>query len=100
VSAREQFDDVRMERLQTRIRDLEARLSRCPFLDGALVEDQSLTTSPSTFAHRLGRAPTGVIVVSVTPDAAIGLSATQPTESTKFVAVEASASCTADLWFW
>lgn len=100
MTAREHFGDPQMERLQIRIRNLEALVARCPFISGSLVEGISLTTSSLTIAHRLGRVPKGVIVVSVSPDAAIGLSASQPNEPHILSNVEASATCTADLWFW
>lgn len=97
--SREQFDDSRMERLQQRLRALEFVINKVKFLDGVYVPEVALTTSSSQIAHRLGRRPRGFLVLSVTPDAAVGLSTTQPTDSA-FVALEASASCTADLWFW
>jgi hypothetical protein len=100
MSAREQFDDARLDRLQIRLRSLEYAINRVPFLDGVLVEDVSLTTSPAQVAHRLGRPARGCIVVAITPDAAVGFSATQPTDLTKFANIEASASSTADIWFW
>ncbi len=99
MSAREQFGDPQFERLQIRIRNLEFAMNRVPFLNGVLVEDVALTTASKQVANRLGRGVRGFFVVSVTPDAAIGLSSTQPTDA-NYVNLEASATCTADIWFW
>jgi hypothetical protein len=97
---REVFDDPRMERLQLRIDALERILASATFLDGVKVEAQSIATTPTSVSHRLGKAPRGFLVLSVTPDASIGFSATQPTQTDKFANLEASAAATATLWFF
>lgn len=97
---REVFDDPRMERLQLRIAALESILASATFLDGVKVESQVIATTPTSVSHRLGRAPRGFLVLSAEPDAAIGFSATQPTQTNLFANLEASASVTATLWFF
>lgn len=99
MSAREQFDDEQLERMQQRIKALETVIANCPFVVGARVE-ADLTTASKTIAHRLGRKPLGLIVISAKPDAAVGFSATQPSDTKVLVNVEASASTTASLWFF
>lgn len=98
--AREQFDDPRMERLQNEVKNLRALIAMCPFIDGALIQDEPLTTSATLIRHRLGRKPKGCIVVKCSPPAAVGFSATQPNDTSVAVHIEASASTTASLWFW
>ena len=98
--AREHMDDEQLERVQLRVRKLEQVIANLPFMVGHLVEDEAIATTATAVQHRLGKTPRGFIVVSVTPDAAIGLSATQPTDMTRSVNLEASAACTADVWFW
>lgn len=100
TSAREHFEDPRIDRLQNEVRNLRALIANVPFLDGALIKDEPLTTSPLQIRHRLGRVPKGFIVMSASPDAAVGLSATQPSDQTISVNIEASATTTATLWFW
>jgi hypothetical protein len=98
--AREQFGDPRIERLQNELKKLRALITACPFIEGALIEDEALTTAAKRVDHRLGREPRGFIVLKASPDAAIGLSASQPSDTANAVNVEASASTTATLWFW
>lgn len=99
VSAKEQFDDARQERLQLRVLELEKRLNRFPFLDGTLVE-QVVDTTSTRVTHRLGRVPKGVIVACATPVSAVGFSAAQPNDPQNAVHLEASAQATFKLWFW
>jgi hypothetical protein len=99
--AREQYDDPRMERLQNRIRELERFVDNCPFIDGSLVEDIAMTTASREVVHRLGREPKGFLVLKVTPDAAVGFSASQGTvDPKKIVKLEASATATVTFWFF
>lgn len=100
MSARESIEDPRFDRLQLRIQELEKRASLCPFFDGRKVIEQTIGTGSTPIAHGLNRTPRGFIVLSVTPDAAIGISSTPPIDSTKFINLEASSSATADLWFF
>lgn len=97
---RESFDDPRMERLQLRIDQLERIVANAIYLDGVKVESQAIATTPTQVSHRLNRVPRGFLVLSCTPDGAIGFSATQPTQSTLFANLEASAAVTATLWFF
>jgi hypothetical protein len=99
MSAREQFDDAQLERLQNRIRAIEDKLSKYPFLNGSAI-DVDLDITSTRVLHRLGRAPRGVIVVSASPDAALGLSATQPDDPANAVNLEASDTASFKLWFW
>lgn len=97
---REHTGNPQLDRIQSEIARLRTIITACPFIAGALVEAEDLTTSPKLVAHRLGRAPRGVIVVKASPDAAIGLSAAQPADTATHVNVESSATATASLWFW
>ncbi len=99
MSAREHFDDQQLERLQTRIRNIEAFLEKVPFLSGTLIEGEALSVTDKTIAHRLGRRVRGLIVVKVSPNFSVGFSATQPSDS-GFVNIKAGGNCTASLWFW
>ncbi len=100
MSAREQFDDERMERLQARIAKLEGVIARCPFVLGVPVKDQAVDTTATMVSHRLGRAPNGVLAISASPVAAVGFSSTQPNDTSLFVNLEASTLATFDLWFF
>lgn len=100
MSAREHIGDPRFERLQLRILELEKRLGAIPFADGALIEDEAVATTATRVSHRLGRAPNGVIVMKASPDAALGFSASQPSDTHLAVHLEASAAATFTLWFW
>lgn len=100
MTAREQFDDAGMERLQLRLAVLEKRLAIIPFADGSLVENQAIGTTPTTVEHRLGRAPRGVLVLSATPASALGVSATPSNAPSVLINLEASSAATFKLWFW
>lgn len=99
MSAREHFDDPRMERLQARISDLETKLQAIPFASGARVS-MAVATSATRVAHRLGRVPRGVLVLRAEPDSALGFSTTQPSDTNIAVHLEASANASFDLWFF
>lgn len=100
MSAREHLNDSRLERLQLRIQALEKRLDAIPFANGSLVEDEEVATSATRINHRLGRAPKGVIVLKASPDAALGFSASQPSDTHLALHLEASANATFSLWFY
>ena len=99
MSAKEQFDDARLERLQSRVLELEKLVDRNPFIRGSQVEE-TVGTTPTRVIHRLKQPPKGVIVLSATPDSALGFSATQPTDLVNAVNLEASAQAEFVLWFW
>lgn len=100
MPAREQFDDERLERLQLRIEELEKKLARQPLANVSFVSDVPVTTSTTRVEHRLGRSPKGFVVASASPDSALGLSTSQPNDTTVAVNLEASANATFSIWFW
>lgn len=99
MSAREQFDDPRLERLQLRVLELEKLTDRLVFLHGAFVETDVDTTA-TRVEHRLKQPARGVIIISATPDSSLGFSATQPNDTQNAVNLEASAEASFKLWFW
>lgn len=100
MRGREQFDDERLERLQERVRILEKRLADQPLQGASLIEDKAITTSPTRVEHRLGRTPKGFVVAKATPDSALGLSTSQPSDPTVAVNLEASSNATFSIWFF
>lgn len=99
TGAREQLDSDQLERLQNRITKLESLIQACPFAVGVKVT-VAVGTSATQVAHRLGKKPTGLLVLSETPAAAVGFSATQPTDVKNFVNVTASVATTCAIWFF
>lgn len=99
---REHTGDPKIDRIQAELVRLRGILARCPFIDGSLVEDVPVTTSPTTVAHKLGREPKGVILVSGSSSfaGAVIFGPTQPSDPTRLASVVASSSLTASLWFW
>lgn len=98
--AREQLDSDQLERLQLRISRLEQQIALNPFIGGTRVTAQAIGNRSTTLKHMLPRTPAGFIVLNVTPPADIGYAASQPTDPTKFINLQASVACTADLWFF
>lgn len=96
---REQFGDVQLERLQNELQRLRALIAACPFISGSLVE-ASVTVASTRVKHRLGKSPSGVIVLKASPDSALGFSTTQPSDTQNAVNLEASANASFTLWFW
>lgn len=82
------------------MRALELAFSSVIFLNGVVVASKEVATTPTRVEHRLGRVPRGVMVLSATPDAAIGFSVGQPPNPEVGVFLEASAPATFTLWFW
>lgn len=100
MSAREQFDDERLERLQLRVETLEKALAKLPLNGATLIPDVAITTTATRVEHRLGRTPKGFVIAKASPDSALGLSVAQPNDMTVAVHLEASANATFSIWFW
>ena len=87
-------------RVQQELIQLRTLFANCPFINGVRVPDVALTTSATRVTHKLGRKPAGFLVLSVSPDACVGLSASQNADQANAVTMEASASATFTLWFF
>lgn len=100
--AREQTGDPKLDRMQAELGRLRAILARCPFVDGALVENVDLTTSTTLVPHRLGRTPKGFLVVGAASSfaGAVAFAGTQPEDTRMVVNMTASTVLTVSLWFW
>jgi hypothetical protein len=88
-----------MSAKELRVLELEQLVDRLVFLRGSLVE-ATVDTTATRVNHRLKQPPKGVIVLSSTPDSALGFSTTQPTDLINAVNLEASAQAAFKLWFW
>lgn len=67
-----------------------------PLLQGRLIEDVTLSTSPVLVAHKLGRAYRGWFLVDNNANTTVYNSVTDLEES--FLELVASGSCTVSLW--
>ena len=93
--ARERFSTGALNRLQDRVQDWATQLDKQEIVNGVLLKDVALTTSQTSIAHKLGRVPTGVILVR-TP---VQLDIWEPTAADKdFLYIQASAATTVNLW--
>lgn len=94
---RHQFDSFASQRLNDDARGLALRLDQNPMFNGAVLEDQVITTSGTEVAHKLGRAWRGFVVIKKTGAAIIY---NQPSvDEAKFMnLVSSSGTQTVSLW--
>jgi hypothetical protein len=88
-------DDRTLIQLQNNIKEMFQGLRLCPLIDGVLLDSTTLTTSPTTIPHNLGRQPQGWLVVDINNAATVHRTAWD----TKFLTLQASAiNTTVVIW--
>lgn len=82
--------------LQERLQEFFQPIVSCPLLDGVLVTNVALNTTPTKVEHKLRRAPLGYIIVRQNANSVVYESSKDL--PTSFITLTASAAVTVDLW--
>ena len=94
---RHQFDSYASQKFGDDTRNLARRIDGNPIFNGAMLQDQVVTTSGTDVAHKLGRAWRGFLVINKTGAAIIY---SQPSvDEEKFIKLHSSSGTqTISLW--
>jgi hypothetical protein len=87
-------------RLQTHIKTTINPLLELPISDGVLLKDLSIATSDTLIDHRLGRQYEGFIVTRLKTNSVVFESPTTNSEQDRIIILKASATATADIYFF
>lgn len=79
------------------VKQVTDSLSNSIFVDGVLLEDVALTTSPTRIFHKLNRPIRGLFVVYATDDTRVFVNGTN---NQQFVELAANATRTVNLWLF
>lgn len=87
-------------RLQSHIKTTLNPLLELPISDGILIKNLTINTSDTLIDHKLGRKPEGFLITRLRTNAVIYESATSNDEDNRMIILIASATATADIYFF
>lgn len=93
-------DDQEVTRLQSHLKTVLNPLLELPISDGVLIKDLTINTADTLIEHKLGRRPEGFLITRLKSNSVIYESATANNEATRLIILIASATATADIYFF
>lgn len=89
-----QFNDLQLTKLQENVAASLRPVLAVLFLDGRFISGQAITTATTQVEHKLGRTPTGYIIL----DQSAAASVFTVSKDDKFLTLDTSANVTVSLW--
>ena len=87
-------------RLQSHLKTVLNPLLELPISDGVLIKDLTVNTTDTLIEHKLGRKPEGFLITGLKSNSVIYESATANDEAASLIILIASATATADIYFF
>ena len=87
-------------RLQSHLKTVLNPLLELPISDGVLIKDLTVNTTDTLIEHKLGRKPEGFLITGLKSNSVIYESATANDEAARLIILIASATATADIYFF
>jgi len=92
--------DRNISQLQSNVDQAVSDVIKAPILNGRLVDDVKLTSAPTRIEHKLGRKPSGYIIVKRNADAQVYDSLANEESPTLFLPLISSADVTVSIWIF
>ena len=87
-------------RLQSHLKTVLNPLLELPISDGVLIKDLTVNTTDTLIEHKLGRKPEGFLITGLKSNSVIYESATANNAAARLIILIASATATADIYFF
>jgi hypothetical protein len=94
------FSDRLLSMFQDNVSNFTGQLVGLALLDGVDIQNVSLAVGSNEISHKLGRAPTGMLVASQTGAAVIWWNKTESKTQKLTAIIHSSAAVSADLYFF
>jgi hypothetical protein len=92
--------DRNISQLQSNVEQAVSDVIKAPILNGRLLEDVELTSAPTRIEHKLGRKPSGYIIVKRNADAQVYDSLASEESPALFLPLISSANVTVSIWIF